>query len=348
MMYEEIMKFLHRQRFRRSASSRARLWRRLASLCRSGVPITAALEFLCQSKATQSVSSHFARHQRIAMRVNGFSAGATGWVPKEELTIIEITQEGRISEGFEQAARMATVRAKLRSTLFSGLTYPVVLLFGGGLVIAILPGQALSVMTEILDQSKWPRVSLSVLAFSNFVSAWGVVLAGGLVVILAISTWVAPRWSGPLRIKVDWYPPFALYRQFSAPEILCALLALMHAGVQRVKALQQLENGLPEYLASHVRSMRSNLYRGDNVDQAFDTGLFSTETLDTLRIYDRVGDFVTHAEQIADEDLEQALEKLTRATKTLSSALLLTIGAVAIWIYVGIARVVFTLQSAAF
>ncbi len=346
-MYEETMKLVYRLRFRRSAACRARFWRRLASLCRAGIPIAAALEFLCESKAAQSVAANFARHQRIAMRASGFSDGAAGWVPQEELTIIEITQEGRISEGFEQAARMATVRSKLRSTLLSGLTYPVVLLFGGGLVIAILPGQALSVMTDILDQSKWPTVSLSVLAFSNFISTWGAAIAAGLIVILGISTWAAPRWSGHLRQKLDWFPPFVLYRQFSSPEILCALLALMHAGVQRIKALQQLENGLPEYLASHVRTMRSNLYRGDSVDRAFDTGLFSTETLDTLRIYERVGDFVTHAEHIADEDLEQALENLSRATKTLSSVMLLTIGAIAIWIYVGIARVVFTLQSAA-
>ena len=344
-MFERIIHSIHRYRFRMSSSSRARFWSRLASLSQSGIPIAAALDFLCESKASESQSTHFARHQRIAMRSNGFAAGARGWVPQEELAIIEITQEGRISDGFQQAARMATVRSRLRGTLYSGLTYPTVLLFGGGFVVALLPGQALAVMTNILDPSKWPKVSLSVLAFSNFLSTWGALLVTLLIVVLVVSAWIAPRWSGSLRQRLDWYPPFVLYRQFSSPEILCALLALMQAGVQRIKALRQLESSLPEYLASHVRTMRSNLYRGDSVDQAFDTGLFSAETLDTLRIYERVGDFSSHAERIADEDLEQALEKLARATKTLSSVLLLTIGAIAIWIYVGIARVVFTLQN---
>ncbi len=346
--FEQTAQYLHRQRFRSSAHTRARLWMRLASLSRSGVPIAAALEFLCESKVENSVSLRFAMHQRAAIRSRSFSTGAVGWVPQEELAIIQITQEGRIAEGFEQAARMATVRQKLRSTLISGLTYPTLLLCGGSLVIALLPGQALSAMSAVLDQSKWPMVSLSVLAFSNFVSTWGAYLAAALASVLAISVWAAPRWSGPLREQFDWYPPFALYRQFSGPEILSALLALMHAGVQRIKALSQLERGLPKYLASHVRTMRSNLYRGDSVDQALDTGLFSAETLDTLRIYERIGDFATHAERIADEDLERALAKLKRTTKTLSSVLLLGIGAAAVWIYVGIARVVFTLQNSTF
>ncbi len=347
-MFDRTMNLIHRFRFRLSASSRARFWNRLASLSRSGIPIASALDFLCESKVRKSGSWHFAKHQRIAIRSQVFSAGAQGWVPKEELAIIELTQEGRISEGFEQAARMATVRSKLRGTLISGLTYPLLLFFGGGFVIAYLPAQALSVMTQILDQSKWPRVSLSVLAFSNFLSAWGLVLAIAIFVLLGFSTWIAPRWSGPIRKKFDWYPPFVLYRQFSAPEILYALLALMQSGVQRIKALHQLENGLPEYLASHVRTMRSNLYRGDTVDQAFDTGLFPSETLDTLRIYERVGGFTEQAERIANEDLEQALEKLERVTRALSSVLLLTIGGVAVWIYLGIAKVVFSLQNAAF
>ena len=344
-MFEYAINYYYRWRFRMSASTRARFWRRLTSLSRSGVPIASALEFLNESKCEESVSSRFVQHQRIALRSQGFSAGATGWIPQEELAIIQITQEGRIADGFEQAARMATVKTKLRSTLLSGLTYPVVLLIVGGLVIALLPGYALSVMSDILDQSKWPRISLSVLAFSNFISAWGAPLSIAFIVFLAISAWAAPRWAGPVRQRFDWYPPFVLYRQFSGPEILCALLALMQAGVQRIRALNQLESGLPNYLATHVRTMRSNLYRGESVDEALDTGLFSTQTLDTLRIHERIGDFAAHAERIADEDLDYALERLQRATKFLSSILLLGIGGIAVWIYIGIARVVFSLQN---
>ncbi len=345
---ERAKNFIYRQRFRQSASTRARLWMRLASLSRSGVPITAAIDFLCESKVENSVSMHFAQHQRTAIRYGGFAAAADGWVPQEELVIIQITQEGRIADGFEQAARIATVRRKLRTTLVSGLTYPIILLFGGGLIISLLPGQALSAMTSILDESKWPKVSLSVLAFSEFLSNWGLLLATFIGLIFGLSIWAAPRWTGPLRQRLDWFPPFALYRQFTGPEIFNALLALMQAGVQRFKALSQLESGLPVYLASHVRMMRSNLYRGHSVDQALDTGLFSAETLDTLRIYERIGDFTTHAERIAEEELELALRRLERTTKSLSSILLLCIGAISIWIYIGIARVVFSLQNSTF
>ena len=346
-MFDPVRNRIHRTRFSVASGARARLWQRLGSLTSSEVPITAAVEFLHQSNRS-GTAAHFIEHQRQAMRTGGFSAAAKGWVPQEELIVIEVTQERNIADGFEQAARIASVRSRLRYTLVSSLAYPTILLFGGGAVIAILPGYALNVMIEIMDTSKWPPVSRSVLVFSEFVSNWGLVIAGAVVTLLAASIWSAPRWSGSVRQKLDWYPPFAMYRRFTGPEILSAWLALMQSGIQRVRALAQLETGLPEYLASHVRTMRSRLYRGDPVETALDTGLFSAETLDDLRIYERTGNFGEHANRIAEEDIARALAKLESSTNTLSSMLLVAIGAAAVWIYVGIARVAFTVQQTVF
>ena len=344
-MFDSIAEFTGRFMFYQSPSIRVRFWQRMASLSQSGVPIAVALDFLLESKVRDFITTQFAIHQRRALRTSDFSSAAAGWVPQEELAIIQITQEGRITEGFKQAGRMATVKQKLRATLISGLTYPTILLIGGGTVIAILPKYALSVMSEILDTSKWPAVSRNVLEFSDFVSSWGVVLVGALLGFLVLCLWSAPRWTGTIRRKIDWCPPFNLYRQFCGPEILCAMLALMQAGVQRIRALSQLESLLPNYLASHVRVMRSSLYRGDSVEIALDTGLFSAESLDTLRIYERAGDITSQAQHIAQEELTRALAKLESVTRIISSLMLIAIGGIAIWVYVGIARVVLSLQN---
>ena len=141
-MLEKLSVSVSRTRFRLSSNSRQRLWQRICSLSRSGVPIAEAMEFLHESRTIGGVTAGFIEHQRVAIRAGGFSAGAVGWVPKEELIIIEVTQEGDIAAGFAQAARIASVRSQLRSTLFSGLTYPTLLLFAGGTVIAVLPGYA--------------------------------------------------------------------------------------------------------------------------------------------------------------------------------------------------------------
>ena len=117
-MFENLRILVQRTRFRISSSSRERLWQRIGSLSRSGVPITEALEFLHESRTVGATTSGFIEHQRVAIRSGGFSAAARGWVPKEELIIIEVTQEGDIADGFAQAARIASVRSQLRSTLF--------------------------------------------------------------------------------------------------------------------------------------------------------------------------------------------------------------------------------------
>lgn len=347
-MLESFFLYINQMRFKLASSSRARLWQRICSLSRAGVPIATAMDFLYESKTAGATVARFIEHQRMAMRTSGFAAAANGWVPQEELIIIEITQEGRIADGFNQAYRMASVRSKLRSTLISGLAYPTILLLVSGGAISILPGYALDVMIGITNSTHWPPISLSVLAFSQFISAWGIPIASLFVLLIVISIWAAPRWTGRFRTRVDWLPPFSLYRQFTGPEILTAWLALMHAGVQRVRALATLESGLPTYLASHVRTMRSQLYRGEPIEIALNTGLFSADTLDDLRIYERTGDFSANAELISDEDINRALVKLESLTKAISSILLLLIGSVAIWIYVGIAQVAFTFQQTTF
>ena len=123
-MLEKLSVSVSRTRFRISSKSRERLWQRICSLSRSGVPITEAMEFLHESRTIGGVTAGFIEHQRVAIRAGGFSAAAVGWVPKEELIIIEVTQEGDIADGFAQAARIASVRSQLRSTLVFRIDIP--------------------------------------------------------------------------------------------------------------------------------------------------------------------------------------------------------------------------------
>ncbi len=347
-MFKAIVVFFARLQFRLAAKNRTQLWRRISWLSDSGIPIALALDYMYDSKTTSASGLRFISHQRVAMRGVGFADGAKGWIPEEELILIKVTQEGSIADGFRQAARVAEARSKLRATIYTGMIYPGIMLLAGGAAIAILPGKALKVMRNLIDIEHWPPVSKSVLWFSEFIAVWGIPLAVLVILILILSVWAAPKWTGKLRNFLEWYPIFLLYRRFSAPEILSAWLALMQAGIQRVKALAQLEEGLPPYLAWHLQEIRSRLYRGVAIEQAFDTGLFSPETLDDLRIYERVGNFDVNAEQFAEQEIARSLQKLESTIKVLGSSILILVGFAAVWVYAGIARVALTVQNLAY
>ena len=346
-MFDSIRTWINRARFRMSSKSREHLWKRLASLADGDVPIAVAMEFLADSR-NRDTAYDFCNHQIVALRTKNFAEAAVGWIPQEELIMIELTQEGRISEGFKQAARIASVRTQLRSTLFSNLTYPVILLFVGATIIAVLPPYAMQMMQEITPVENWPSVSKSVLEFSNFVQNWGLHVLVTLFLLISVSVWAAPRLTGPIRNRLEWYPPFALYRQLLGPEVLVAWLALMRAGVQRLRALDQLSRGMPAYIASHIQIMRSRMYAGENTDIALDTGLFTPETLDDLRIYERLGSFSEQAENVSTADIERTLARFRATTRILSAVFMLIVGGAAIWIYIGIARLAFTLQNTSY
>ncbi len=346
-MIELIKRMVGIIQFRCSPSARSGLWERMGSLTEGGVPISTAMEFLSESRVHSKVRG-FVLHQSEAMKSARFAEAAQGWVPNEELLVIELTQDGRISEGFSQAAHIASVRASLASTLVGGLSYPCTLALIGGTVLAILPQYALDMMSGVLEEERWPKVSQSVLQFSHWIRRWGIFAGIGLAIVVGASVISASRWAGAARAYLEWYPPYAIYRKFAGPEVLVAWLALMRAGVQRLRALEQLERGLPNYLASHVRKMRSRLYSGAPLETALDTGLFSAEALEDLRIYDRIGKFGERADRIAAEDVKRALENLERMTKAMSAVLLILIAGTAIWIYVGIADIAFSIQQMAY
>ena len=320
----------------------------MSALCSRAIPIRDAVAFLQTSRTTDPVTRRFIEHLQTELRKRRFASAARDWVPTEELLIIEVTQESRIAEGFSKASHIAEVRQKLRTTLISGLIYPMILLLVGSVALTLLPGMALSVMVEVLDPAAWPPVSVSVLAMSDFIAVWGLPLAAAALAVLVASVTAAPRWSGRLRSYFDWYPPFALYRQFTGPEVLNAWIALMSAGTTRDTALMQLEASLPPYLASHINAMRAGLYRGEPVEKALDTGLFSVQTIDDLRVYQKAGAFDDHIERIAAEDISRALKRLEASTRTLATLMLLFIGAIAVWVYIGIARVAFSVQQSFF
>lgn len=347
-MFEQFLNAANRARFRMTPGSRARFWSRMSALCRSEIPIRDAVDFLQSSRTTDPMTRRFIEHLKTALRKHSFADSARGWVPPEELLIIEVTQESRIAEGLRQAAGIAEVRQKLRSTLISGLIYPMILLAVGGGALALLPGLALDAMVAVLDPAAWPPVSVSVLAMSDFIAVWGLPLTAAALAVLIASVTAAPRWSGRLRGYFDWYPLFALYRQFTGPEILNAWIALMSTGTTRDTALMRLEANLPPYLAAHIKAMRAGLYRGEPVEKALDTGLFSHQTIDDLRVYQKAGSFDDSIERISAEDIDRALKRLEASTRLLANLLLLSIGAIAVWVYIGIARVAFSVQQSFF
>ena len=94
--------------------------------------------------------------------------------------------------------------------------------------------------------------------------------------------------------------------------------------------------------------MRSGLYRGAAIRTCFRHRLFSQETLDDLRIYERVGNFEQYADELAKQDIERSLKRLAATLKTLGAVILILIGMATVWMYAGIARVATSVQQLAF
>ena len=335
--------------FRASPNARARLWNRLASLTEAKITIRDALMHLSASAVNHGIASTaFVRHQADGINRQPFASAAAGWIPQEEAVMIRLRQEENISAGFRQAERVAGVRATLRSTLIARLTYPIVVFLMASVIISILPRYAMQALTSLSDPSTWPLISRSLLTTSEFIYGYGLLIMAAIIAVFAVLIWAAPRWHGPLRGWLDWNPVFRIYRQVTAPEVLSAWITLVGSGTTNERALQELRDGLPPYLASHVSKMINRLHDGVSIEQAMDTGLFSNETLDDIRIFRVIGRFMENAERIATTEVTRALKRLESSLKILTGVILAVIGVMAVWMYLGMARVTLQQQSILF
>lgn len=321
--------------FRNSAETRQRLWRKLAKLISNGVPVIDALtsiydrRFLLH-KGKDPVS--IAVKDWIEKLKNGqrISEAIRGWVDDDEYMLVAAgEQSGMIEEALGSVVNIITSKRKIRMAVISGTMYPALMLIIAFMVLIMFSYKIIPEFAKIVPDDKWQGSARIMIDLANFSRDWLPFIIVAILAMVVAFVLSLSRWSEGLRIKLDRYPPYSIYRMVLGSTWMISLAALVEAGVRVENALQQLALNASPWMQNRIqaclRGMRAGLHAGDALAKT-GYGFPDPEIIDDLGVYARLSGFDEALRLLGKEWITESVESIQRMMKIVFGVSVLLVG----------------------
>lgn len=335
MNLSDIELRFNRYLFASSMAVRRRLWIKLSKLLANGVPLLDALKSIYDRRVESTSAKDPVAHaigEWMARIRNGhrFGKAIDGWAPKDENMLIAAgEQSGQLDKALMHASEIMEAKSKIRKAVVGGLMYPVIMLVIALGVLVMFSFKVIPEFSKVVPDEKWHGVARVMIDLANLSREWLPLIA-----ILIVSGIVAlfmsfPRWSDGLRVRLDKYPPYSIYRMLQGSTWMVSLSALVAAGTRVENAVQQLGDGAPAWLAARtqacLRGMRSGLTLGDALAKS-GYNFPDREIVDDLGVYSRLSGIDQALSIIGKEWVDESVEKIQGMMKGIFGISVLVVG----------------------
>ena len=297
--FKKIETFYAKTQF--GTAVRVRLYKKLASLLRNGVPLVAALKMLHKQeskggkKKDDPVSLILADFISVIENGGAASKAFAPWIPLSESMLIQAGEKaGDLPGALSSAIEVMQSSSQMKSALTGGLAYPLMLLVAAMGVVFLFGSKVIPEFAKIIDPSKWQGGAKGMLIMSNIVRDWTIPVIVLIVGVIVAIVYSMSRWRGGGRIFADNIPPWSIYRLWQGSTFLMSLQALLKAGVPLEKALIEMQRDANPWLDERIHAMivglRSGLSFGDAL-QASGYGFPDSKIIDEITIYSSLSGF---------------------------------------------------------
>lgn len=317
-------------KFRFGLSHRLNLYERLAAFTKEEFPLFDSLQ---KFKTRYDKKKDF-RGKIIANWLEDMKYGASlsdvlqGWVPDAELNLIQAGEEGKgIDQGLDEAIKFAKSAQKIKKTIISGSTYPVILLLVVLGFIAMFSVKMAPTYLGILPLENWPSMGQNLYNFSRIIVSYWYMLIIGLGVVGFIISKTIGNWTGQVREVFDKFPPWSVYKVYQASAFLISLASMMQSGTPLNDSLKKIKKTSAPWLAGYINDMEKNLKKGGkNFGSHLDVGLLDEETAGDVIDYSELGKFEEAVYTIGEKNLEQSVEKIELRMAMIKNLMLVLVG----------------------
>jgi type II secretory pathway component PulF len=321
--------------FKADKKGRRRLWLKLAKLISNGVPILQAIETLYSRRVASGGEKHphalaFGEWMRGIKNGERLSSMLDGWTGDDERMLISAgEQSGTMEKAFISAAHVMEARAQINSAVFNGLAYPfvlVMLLFG---VLYLFGFKIIPAFSKIATPDKWHGLAHMMVEVSLFAQHWLWLIAVIIAAIVSAFFLSLPRWDGPLRIRLDRYAPYSIYRVMHGSTWLIGMSALVEAGLRIETALQQLSSTASPWLKTRIDACLRGTRSGLNVGESLARSGYEfpdREIIDDLGVYSSLSGFDVALSILGKEWLEESVAEIKERMGVVFGVSLLVVG----------------------
>jgi type II secretory pathway component PulF len=336
----DLQRAFARWQFRSDARGRQALWKKLGKLLRDGIPIIAGLqEIRALHKPGAPMSAAIDEWIRGMNNGRKLSDVILPWVNAEEAMLIMAgEQAGTLDEALASVVKVARAGAAIRAAVVAGLTYPVFLLcmaFGAMYFFGyrIIPAFAKAVRADA-----WHGMARTMVDAAAFVQHWlhWIVMA---VLLLVLAFFAAlPRWNGRVRVVLDRFAPFSIYRVMQGSSWLIALSALVQAGMRIETAIDQLGRNASGWARVRCDAALKGLRAGRDLGDSLERSGYEfpdRAIISDLRLYATKSGFDEALRAIGDEWITESVERVASLMSVVFAVALLLVGMVVMFIAAG-------------
>lgn len=324
---KEVNGFL---KFKFGLNQRLNLYERLTAFTKEEFPLFDSLQ---KFKNRYDKKNDF-RGKIIGYWLEDMKYGASlsdvlqGWIPDAELNLIQAGEEGKgIAQGLDEAIKFAKTAQKIKKTIISGSTYPIILLLVVLGFIAMFSIKMAPTYLGILPLEQWPSTGQHLYNFSHFiVSYWHMmfILLAGIAFVISKTM---GSWTGQVREIVDKIPPWSVYKVYQASAFLISLASMMQSGTPLNESLKKIKKTSAPWLSEYINDMEKNLKKGGkNFGNHLNVGLLDEETAGDVIDYSELGKFEEAVYTIGEKNLEKSVEKIEIRMALIKNLMLVLVG----------------------
>jgi len=351
---DEIERNLTKFQFRMGRKHRFRIYRKLEGMLRSNEALARALDRLYLN--TSEMGKHPRRPGAVALREwflkdrSGvtLSESMDGWVPSGELYMIRAGEEsGTLAKALRSIQTVGEKAKQMREAVTYAVGYPTFMVILVSFVLYMFGVQLIENMRRSAPKNVVAAMG-GVATLSDFIRDWGLYVLGGIVILCLIVMYSLPRWRGPMRAKIDMYPPYAWYRILQGSGFLLGLSALLGAQVPLKRSLEILEEQGNPWMRERINAARQEVLRGRNLGEALRMGKYNFPdpmvAID-LEILSERADVGQVIEDVTEEWINEQIDILKNQALVSRNVGMMVVGGVIAWTMMAIFNVVIELTK---
>ena len=256
--------------------------RQLASLLAARLPIEQALATVAEQGERRLVRERFAAVRSDVVSGQGF-AEALAKYPRDfpdvyRALVAAGEQSGDLSEVMNQLADYVESRSTLTQKITLAFTYPAIVTLVAFAVIVALLAYVVPQVVSVFEQTEQalPFLTVALIATSDFVREWGLVVGIGLLLLFGLWRWALRSPSARLAwdARMLAMPIFGrLVRGMNTSRFTSTLSILVRSGVPLIRALEAGARTLSnQALKNNVEDAISRVREGASLARALGAG----------------------------------------------------------------------------
>jgi type II secretory pathway component PulF len=328
-----------------TTQGRLRLYRKIATMLGNGLPLLKILEELEMRashegrKPNEPLAITLADWRGVVQNGGMLAEAMAWWVPHtEQMIVMAGEQSGRLEAALINVCAVVQYGKRIRTAIVAGLSYPTVIVAMTLGYVYLFGKLVIPRFASIVSPDHWHGVARSLYMLSRFVQSGMLYCLLVFAVVVVLLFYSMPRWSSRVRVWLDRFPPYSIYRLITGCGFLVAFSSLQQAGFTVERSLDRLGADAKPWLRQRIDDMLFGVKSGVNVGEAMKNagyGFPSREIIDDLCVYAEYKGFAEALQSLASEWMSEGVKTIEDQMRVVNGFAIVALALVLSWLITG-------------